>query len=93
MEDVTNNDRGFWALCAVEAYAGETRMDPREQVIDGAKVEAGDPDHKAHAEELISDLLGDIRHLCDQFGIDWDTVDDRGADHYLAEKEEEKAHG
>jgi hypothetical protein len=33
----------------------------------------------------ISDLLGDLRHLCDALGLDYDSLDLHGLAHYNAE--------
>lgn len=41
-------------------------------------------------EECISDLLGDLRHLCDQSGYDYAERDGVGYRNYLAELEEER---
>lgn len=37
----------------------------------------------------VSDLLADIRHLCDAEGIDFHAESDRSYRHYIEEKEEE----
>lgn len=37
------------------------------------------------ADCIISDLLSDLRHLCDALGEDFDTESERGARHYAAE--------
>lgn len=34
---------------------------------------------------VFSDLLGDLRHLADALGFDWDDLDRRGDFHYQAE--------
>lgn len=80
MSEVTNADRAGWAQAAAEAYASETRFDPREQVIVN-----GDDDDKDHASEVIGDLLGDLRHLCDTLGLDFDTLSETGAMHHAEE--------
>jgi hypothetical protein len=82
-----NEDRAGFACTAVEAYAAITRFDPREQKIsvDGPE----DTDGREHAEEVMSDLLGDMRHLAKSLGIDWDTINERGAGHFEYESEEE----
>lgn len=36
-------------------------------------------------ETAIYDLLGDLRHLCDALGLNFDELNDRGARHYEAE--------
>lgn len=42
---------------------------------------AGDVD----AREVIGDLLGDLRHLCDALGLDFAALDEDGREHYDAE--------
>lgn len=34
---------------------------------------------------VFGDFLGDLRHLADAVGVDWDAVDERGQDHYRCE--------
>lgn len=41
-------------------------------------------------EECISDLLGDLRHLCDESGYDYAERDGVGYRNYLAELGEER---
>lgn len=36
-------------------------------------------------ETVLSDLLGDLRHLADVVGVDFDEANDRGRYHYDAE--------
>lgn len=36
-------------------------------------------------ETAISDLVGDLRHLCDSLGLDFDELADNGTSHYEAE--------
>lgn len=36
-------------------------------------------------ESAISDLVGDLRHLADHLGVDWDAVDRRAAKYYREE--------
>lgn len=36
-------------------------------------------------ETYLGDLLGDLHHLCDATGVDWDTVRDRGERYYADE--------
>lgn len=87
---VDNEDRAGFAAAAVNAYCSMTRFDPREQTV---SVEGpDDKDGREHAEEVMSDLLGDLRHLAKAFGIDWDAIDERGREHFeyeLAEEEED----
>ena len=49
---------------------------------------------KAHAGEEyqdyhISDLLGDLHHLADSMGEDWEFLLERASTHYMAEWEDE----
>ena len=49
---------------------------------------------KAHGGESyqtyhLSDLLGDLRHLADSYGEDWDTLLETANTHYMAEWEDE----
>jgi hypothetical protein len=39
------------------------------------------------AEDAIPDLLGDLMHLCDMRGLDFNALLNRGAGHYQAEVE------
>jgi hypothetical protein len=36
-------------------------------------------------ETTISDMLGDMRHLCDALDVDFDAASERGGGHYEAE--------
>ncbi len=49
---------------------------------------------KAHGGESyqdyhLSDLLGDLRHLADSYGEDWDALLETANTHYIAEWEDE----
>jgi len=39
-------------------------------------------------ETLTTDLLTDLRHLADEYGIDWDEMTNRVLNHYTAETRE-----
>lgn len=41
-------------------------------------------------ETNMSDLLANLRHLCDRKGLKWSEVDNRGHMHYSAEVVEER---
>jgi hypothetical protein len=41
-------------------------------------------------EECLSDLLGDLRHFCDKYGVDFGERDNVGHRNYLSELAEEK---
>jgi hypothetical protein len=64
-----NERRADWAQAAVDAFAETTRMD-----------EAGEP-----RRTQVMDLLADLRHLCDRWGLDFDKLSQEGLDHYRAE--------
>lgn len=36
-------------------------------------------------ESVVSDLLADLRHLCDALNLDWDEMDVRARRNYVAE--------
>lgn len=81
----TNADRADWARVGVHAYAEETRHDPREQTVSGETEEDRD-----HAEEVISDLLCDMRHLADVLGINFQEVLGRSLRDYTQDVAEER---
>jgi hypothetical protein len=56
--DNQNHDRAEWARAGVEAMADQTGV-----------LRAGDG-----MEEAIHDLLGNLMHLCDREGIDFNNV-------------------
>lgn len=72
--DTTNNDRAKWAEAAVQAFADVTGLDTSKDA-DGF-------------DTAISDLLADIRHLCDREGLDMGEMDRRAHKRYLEELEE-----
>lgn len=43
-------------------------------------VEEAEPDDNFEA--VVSDLVGDLRHLADHLGVDWDAVDRRASKYY-----------
>lgn len=83
-----NEDRAEWARVGVNAYAEETRFDPNEQVVELEGPD--DQDGKDHAEEVISDLLCDMRHLCDVLGISFQGMLERSHSNYTQDVAEEK---
>jgi hypothetical protein len=78
-----NGDRAEWANVALDAYAAQTRNNPQEQSVSVDNPD--DPDEKENAEEVIGDLLSDLHHLCDQWGIDWEGRLETAAMHYRDE--------
>jgi hypothetical protein len=74
----TNEDRAHWALEAAQTYAGLTRSD-------GHRVSEAGTDY---AEEVIGDLLCDLRHLCKRLGVDYELLDNRADINFSAEEEE-----
>lgn len=56
----TNSDRARRAFAAVEEYIGRER------------VSLDDVDD---AHQVVKDLLGDLRHLADRLGVDFDAAD------------------
>ena len=52
-----------------------------------AGYECGEEDPEA----CVSDMLADLRHLCDALGLDFGVLDDRAHGHYVAELEDEVA--
>jgi molybdopterin synthase catalytic subunit len=79
-EEPNNEDRAHWALEAVNTYAGLTRNNADEQRVNEVDAE--------QAEEVISDLLADMRHLCKRLGVDFEAANARGDLNYTAELEE-----
>lgn len=59
--DVTNADRARWAKAALKAFNEITRG------YDALKHSADERN------DLVMDLLCDLRHWCDQNGVDWDA--------------------
>lgn len=82
-QEATNSTRADWASTALDAYAAETRNDPREQTVE--LLGPDDREGKENAEEVMSDLLCDLHHLADRFGIEWEALLGRGAMHYRDE--------
>lgn len=91
MTEPTNGDRSGWALEAVKTYTTITRgeelvefksvMAP-ESVEDAALV-------KELREEVAGDLVCDLMHLLDRWGIEWAEVERQATMHYRDEAEEE----
>lgn len=42
------------------------------------------------AEELVADITANLRHFCEQRGLDYGSLDKRGYDHYIEESEENR---
>ena len=76
----TDTDRASWALSAIKTYAAWTRQSLEGQPIAGST-----------AEELIVDLLGDLRRLIDTLGLraDFDQLSERGQPRYSANRPDE----
>ena len=68
-----NADRADWAFRACQVFAQDTGLQIR---YDGMFT-------------VIGDLLIDLRHLADQYGLDWRDLLDRANLHYEAEIKEE----
>lgn len=77
-----NEDRAGFANVALDAYAGETRHNPREQHVDVLD--------KEHVEEVMGDLLCDLMHLAKLAGVDFDQVVESGRFNFEFEAEEER---
>lgn len=73
----TNDDRAERARRAVLAYQGEDECD---------RINAG----PEAAEEVLADLEGDLRHLCDRLGVSIADAERRGYRCYLEEVADEK---
>lgn len=80
MSEITNEDRAGFADVAVDAYHLRTRH------VVGPDI--NDPEEW---EEVMSDLLCDLRHLADVRGLDWNVLLARGVSHYMAEIDEANA--
>ena len=70
MSDVTNEDRRSWALEALEAFTAVT----------GDRIE-----NSEDLESVLTDLITDIMHLCDEEKIDFATISSRAAHHHECE--------
>lgn len=77
-----NEDRAGFANIALDAYARETRHDPREQSVD-----MGDADHVT---EVMSDLVCDLMHLADAAGVEFDQILESARSNYDFEVMEEE---
>jgi hypothetical protein len=74
-----NQERMGWAREAVEAYCKVTRHRELLEYV-------SDP---SDGEEVIADLLFDLRHLADSLHVDWTLAATRAARHYGAELKDE----
>lgn len=72
--ETNNKDRALWAYCALHNFAIRTSS------IDNFNKE---PD------EVLSDLLCDLKHWANQNGVSYDECNARGNSHYIVELEEE----
>lgn len=75
----SNQERIGWAREAADAYCKATRHRTLLEYV-------SDP---SDGEEVIADLLCDIRHLTDSLEIDWAQAGTRAARHYSAEIKDE----
>lgn len=87
MSEPTNEERAEWARTAANAFAAETRYDPREQVI--SVTGPDDTEGKDNAKEILSDLLCDTRHLCNVLGISFNEILGRSLSDYTEDIAEE----
>lgn len=82
-EEPDNNDRAEWANQALTAYSEATR--PAEEV----ELTLGNEDDKEEFQTRLGDLLCDLRHLADQWGVDYDEANDNGLGNYVEERQED----
>lgn len=87
-EEPDNGDRAEWAGAALDAYAAQTRHDPREQTV--FVTGPDDEDGRENAEEVMSDLLCDMQHLCARWGIEWPAMLERADGHFAAEHDDDE---
>jgi hypothetical protein len=71
----SNEERIGWARDAADAYCKATR---HRTLLE----HASDP---SDSEEVVADLLCDLRHLADSLQVDWTQAGRRAARHYRAE--------
>jgi hypothetical protein len=64
------------------------RADTAVRVYDGRDME-----YPANADQVISDMLSDLRHLCDRLELDWSEMTRRGRIHYFDELAAEASGG
>lgn len=70
-EGPSNGVRAGWAVEALETFARKTGQ-------------LADVEHDPGT--VVGDLLANLHHLTDVMGVDWDTVEAQGREHYLAER-------
>jgi hypothetical protein len=73
--EISNADRAYWASHAVAAYAQQTRRSPAEQTITSDE----------HARGLIGDLICDLLHLGERWGLDPEVLIESGRGHHADE--------
>jgi hypothetical protein len=73
--EISNADRADWAAYAVTAYAQQTRNSVAEHTITSDE----------HARELIGDLICDLLHLGERWGLDPGVLIESGRGHYADE--------
>lgn len=72
----TNKDRAYWAERAIREFSHVTGL-------------AGSGDAEYDPTIPVADLLCDLRHYCDERGIDFDLCLTRANGNYKEEKEED----
>lgn len=83
-EALHNSDRAHHALTAINGYLTTERLSPIRQVHELSI------DETDWVETWATDLLCDLRHLCDAMSIDWDGWLTRADRHYNEEREQEE---
>jgi hypothetical protein len=73
----TNADRAAWVIAALERFGALT----------GQRGYFTEPVDREAACEIVADFLGDLLHLCDRLGLDFDPLLDRGRGDFEAEVE------
>jgi hypothetical protein len=75
----SNRERVGWARQAADAYCKATRHRTLSECVS----------EPSDGEEVIADLMCDLRHLADSLRVDWTQAGTRAARHYHAELEDE----
>lgn len=73
MSEPTNEQRADWAYWAVDNFADRCGLNNANEDM----------------ETKVSDLIADLGHLCDQYGLDIEVCVERGLGHYRDELFEE----
>lgn len=72
-----NEERADWAEEALETFCDTTGVRPENDGLD----------------TCIADLLCDLMHLCDRYGLDFDYLADHGRGHWREETSEKESDG